>query len=79
MRTVYVVTTAPSSRAQRARFLALVALARIVIWLAFLGHLVTLAVGALDALITAAIGTRRVGFLSHQLADAARETWEWTP
>jgi hypothetical protein len=77
MRTVYVVTTAPSSRAQRARFLALVVLARIVIWLAFVGHLVMLAVSALDALLTAAAGTRRVAFLSRQLADAARETWRY--
>lgn len=79
MKTVYVITTAPSSRAQRARFLALRLLARIVICIAVLGHVFVLAVGAVDALIAAAIGTRRFAFLSRQLADVARETWEWNP
>ncbi|MFG1826715.1 hypothetical protein ACGFIJ_29905 [Microbispora bryophytorum] len=76
MRTVYVTTSAPVSRAQRARFLTLLVLARIVIWLAMLGHVLLLLLGALDALITAAIGTRRMAFLSRQFADVARRTWK---
>lgn len=43
--------------------------------LALLGHTVILFVGAVDALFTAAIGTRRVGLLARQLSGAVRETW----
>lgn len=76
MRTVYVVTTAPSSRAQRARFLALRVLAGIVIWLMVVGQILLLALGALDSLITATIGTPRIVYCSRRLTDVIRRTWK---
>lgn len=75
MRRVYVVTDAPRrSRPVRARLL--VALAWLLLALAYLGHIAALLLGAVDALVTSAIGTRRIALLSRQLADVARRTWE---
>ncbi|MGW4641783.1 hypothetical protein ACWEN6_24915 [Sphaerisporangium sp. NPDC004334] len=73
MRTVYVVTDAPRARPVRARLLA--ALAVLLLALAYLGHVVVLAAGAVDALLAAALGTRRISVLSRQFAHVARDTW----
>ncbi|GAA4221631.1 hypothetical protein FHR32_005161 [Streptosporangium album] len=76
MRTVYVITEARHPLRQRARN----ALATLIMWvlvaLAVVGHTIALLAGAVDALITAAIGTRRIGYISGQLRDAVRETWK---
>lgn len=76
MRTVYVVTTAPGDRAHTIRALAYLAAARIVYLLAWLGHVVVLAVGAVDALAAALLGVPRLAHLGRRFARVARETWE---
>jgi hypothetical protein len=59
-----------------ARILAYAAVARVTVALTLTGHVVVLLITATDALITARIGTRRIGFISGQLRDAVRESWE---
>lgn len=76
MRTVYVVTTKPGSRARAARrFLALLA-ARIVYLTAWLGHTAVQAVGAVDAILAAWLGTPRLAVVLRRVQAALRETWE---
>ena len=76
MRTVYVVTDARRPLRQRARNALASVIFGLLVALAVLGHTIALIAGAIDALITAAIGTRRISYISGQLRDAARETWE---
>lgn len=76
MPTVHLVTTAPRPRRWPLRAYLLAAVALLMLALAFVGHLAALALGAVDALLTAAIGTRRIALLSRQLAGVARDTWK---
>jgi hypothetical protein len=72
----YVITDAPRPRTWPVRAYLLAAVALLMLALAFVGHVAALVLGALDALVTAAIGTRRIALLSRQLANVARDTWE---
>lgn len=76
MRTVYVITSAPTSRAQRARYVALLILARIVGGLIGLGHLLVQLVGAADAIVTAVLGIPRLAVLGRRFAAAVRQSRE---
>lgn len=76
MRTVYVVTTAPTTRPERARYLMLLFLARIVIWLMVTGHVVVQLLGAADAIATAVLGIPRLAVLGRRFAAAVQQTWE---
>lgn len=73
MRTVYVVTTAPGARVRAVVFLIV---ARFVVVLAWLGHILVLVVGAVEALIAARLGVPRLAYVARRLAWVARETWE---
>jgi hypothetical protein len=76
VRTVYVVTEARHPLRQRARNLLAAVITWLLLTLAIIGHTIALIAGAIDALITAAIGTRRISYISGQLRDAVRETGE---
>lgn len=76
MKTVYVVTTAPGARARAVRQLVGTVAARILFLLAWFGHIVVLAGGALDALLTALLGVPRLSFVGRRFTQMARETWE---
>jgi hypothetical protein len=71
VRTVYVITDAPRRpwRA-RARSLASAVVAAVLVALAALGTALVLLIGALDALISAAIGTRRLAYICRLLRQA---------
>lgn len=76
MRTVYVVTTKPGGRGRTVRRLAALIAARVVFLLAYLGHILTLLAGAVDALVTALLGVPRITYGAGRLARVVRETWE---
>lgn len=76
MRTVYVVTTAPGARARAVRHLLGTIAARIVFLLAWIGHIVVLAAGAVGDLVAALLGWPRPGYMSRRVASVIRETWE---
>lgn len=75
MKVVYVVTDAPPRPLrERAWDLTLTALAWLLLALAALGHVLTVTAGALDALITAAAGTRRLAYVFRLLCQAIRDS-----
>jgi hypothetical protein len=76
MRTVYVVTTAPGARARTVRAAAGLLAARLVFLLAWLGHAVVLAAGALDAVVCARLGVPRIAVALRRVRAALNETWE---
>ncbi|MEV4837807.1 hypothetical protein AB0K05_25015 [Nonomuraea sp. NPDC049486] len=76
MRTVYVVTTAPGVRARTVRAVLLLILARIVYALAWTGHALGQAAGAVDAVVTARLGIPRMAVLARRARAALHETWE---
>ncbi|MBG0819867.1 hypothetical protein HS048_03785 [Planomonospora sp. ID91781] len=73
MRTVYVITDAPRRPwRRRARALASAVVAAVLLALAVLGTALVLLIGALDALIAAALGTRRLAYICRLLRQAIR-------
>ncbi|MEU8035595.1 hypothetical protein [Streptosporangium sp. NPDC049078] len=76
MKTIYVVTTSRRPLSERARGLVCVAIAWLLLAGAVLGHTLILLVSAIDALLAATFGTRRIGYISGRLCDAVRETWK---
>lgn len=74
MRTVYVVTNLRRPLHERIRDLALTVLAWLLLALAVLGHVVGLLLGALDALLAARLGTRRLAYICRLLRQALRDT-----
>ncbi|MEV6159444.1 hypothetical protein AB0L53_54840 [Nonomuraea sp. NPDC052129] len=76
MRTVYVVTTEPGARARTVRAIAFLIIARIVVTLAAVGHVIVQLAGALDAYVTAVLGVPRLAVLGRRVRAALRETWE---
>lgn len=66
----------PTTTAQWARYLVLFAMEWFIGVLTQVGHVIALLAGAADALVTAAIGTRRISYISGQLRDAVRESWK---
>lgn len=76
MRTVYVVTTAPGARARALRQLAWLIAARVLFLLAWLGHLVVLAAGAVGDLLAALLGLPPLAYMGRRFARVARQTWK---
>ncbi|MEV0968534.1 hypothetical protein [Microtetraspora glauca] len=74
MRTVYVVTTVGTWRAE-VRRLVLTALGPLLLALAVLGHLLVLVLGAADALVMAAIGVPRLAWCARPIVEEARAQW----
>lgn len=72
IRTVYVVTDVRRPLARRARNLALAAVAWLLLALGLLVESLAWLLGTLDAFIAAALGTRRLAYLTTQLRDAIR-------
>jgi len=60
---------------RRLRIAGLYGLGWLMLALALFGHATLLIVGAVDALISAAVGTRPLGRLARQLADVVNTTW----
>lgn len=80
MRTVYVITDAPARPLRdRARDLALTVIAWLLLALAALGQALGLLIGALDALIAARLGTRRLTYIIGLLRQAIRESRQTRP
>ncbi|MDF5758182.1 hypothetical protein, partial [Spongiactinospora sp. TRM90649] len=59
----------------RVRRAVQVALAALMLAMVLLGHVALLTLGALDALVAAAIGTRRIGRIAWELATVIRTTY----
>ncbi|TYB50218.1 hypothetical protein FXF51_56680 [Nonomuraea sp. PA05] len=76
IRTVYVVTTAPGGRGRAVRAAAALLAARLVFLLAWLGHAVVLAAGALDAIVCAWLGVPRTAVFLRRFRAVLNETWE---
>lgn len=76
IRTVYVVTTKSGSRARTVRALVFLAVAPVVVALAWLGHAIAQLAGAADAIVTAALGVPRLAVLARRFLAALVETWE---
>lgn len=75
MRTVYVITDAPARPLRdRAGDLALTVITWLLLALAALGQALGLLIGALDALITARLGTRRMAYVLGLLRQVFRES-----
>ncbi|MBB6343766.1 hypothetical protein FHU36_000275 [Nonomuraea muscovyensis] len=68
------ITTARNRRAVR-RVLATV-VAAVITAVTWLGHVLALLGGAVDALVTALLGLPRVSYSTRRVADVIRETWE---
>ncbi|MFC3983195.1 hypothetical protein [Streptosporangium jomthongense] len=74
-RVVYVITDAPPRPLhERVRDLCLSVLAWLLMALAVLGQALGLLIGALDALIAARLGTRRIAYLARLLCQAIRDS-----
>lgn len=76
MRTVYVVTTKPGARARTVRAVLFLIVARVVVAVAWTGHVVVQLAGAADAYITACLGVQRLAVLADRVRAALHETWE---
>lgn len=76
MRTVYVVTTKPGAWARTVRAIAFLIVARVVVAVAVVGHVIVQLAGAVDAYVTAVLGVPRLAVLGRRLHAALLETWE---
>lgn len=76
MKRVYVVTDAPSPRARAVRGALYLIAARAVHALAWTGHAIVQAAGAVDAILAAMLGTPRLAVLAGRVRAALHETWE---
>ncbi|MBB6351857.1 hypothetical protein FHU36_008440 [Nonomuraea muscovyensis] len=68
------ITTARNRRAVR-RVLATV-VAAVITAVTWLGHVLALLAGAVDALVTALLGVPRMAYGARRFADVIRETWK---
>jgi hypothetical protein len=60
----------------RARQLVNEAIARFMLALAILGHVIVLLAGALDALVTSLVGIPRISYGTRKFVEVVRETWK---
>ncbi|SEN87052.1 hypothetical protein [Nonomuraea pusilla] len=60
----------------QARRLLAVIVAAVLTALVWVGHVLTLFVGAADALVTARLGVPRVAYICGRLAEVVRQTWK---
>ena len=70
------VTTEPGARARTVRAIAFLIVARIVVAIAAVGHVVVQLAGALDAYITAVLGVPRLAYSVRRFVEVMRKTWK---